>query len=106
MSSRPLAHNYATAAGQFGPQQLLDHEAVRAKAIHSIAADGINPEQAVDEAIARIKPSAGLDFDLDVGGMGTARSAMPLGRRPEGVLGVGRCRKRGMMAVSHREGPQ
>jgi hypothetical protein len=54
VSSQPLAHNYATAAGNW-PQQLLDHEAVRAKAIHRSVAANISPEQAVDEAIARIK---------------------------------------------------
>ena len=53
-SSRPLAHNYATAAGNW-PQQLLDHEAVWAKAVHRIVTGKISPEQAVDEAIARIK---------------------------------------------------
>jgi multiple sugar transport system substrate-binding protein len=33
----------------------VSRECVWAKAIHRVAADGISPEQAVDEAIARIK---------------------------------------------------
>jgi multiple sugar transport system substrate-binding protein len=35
--------------------QLVNRERVWAKAIHRIVAEGISPEQAVDEAIARIK---------------------------------------------------
>ncbi len=35
--------------------QLVNQEQVWAKAIHRVAAEGISPEQAVDEAIARIK---------------------------------------------------
>jgi multiple sugar transport system substrate-binding protein len=53
VSSRPLAHNYATAAGNWR-HALVDQEAW-AKAIHRIVTEGISPEQAVDEAIARIK---------------------------------------------------
>ena len=34
---------------------LVKREHVWAKAVHRVAADGISPEQAVDEAIARIK---------------------------------------------------
>ena len=34
---------------------LSSRRRVWAKAIHRVAADGISPEQAVDEAIARIK---------------------------------------------------
>jgi multiple sugar transport system substrate-binding protein len=50
VSSRPLARNHNDAAsgswrGEF----------VWGNAIHRVAADGISPEQAVDEAIARIK---------------------------------------------------
>jgi multiple sugar transport system substrate-binding protein len=44
--SRPFAHDYAA----YG-----DEWQIWAKAIHRVAADGISPEQAVDEAIARIK---------------------------------------------------
>jgi multiple sugar transport system substrate-binding protein len=35
--------------------RLVDQEAVWPKAVHRVAAEGISPEQAVDEAIARIK---------------------------------------------------
>jgi multiple sugar transport system substrate-binding protein len=34
---------------------IVSGERVWAKAIHRVVADGITPEQAVDEAIARIK---------------------------------------------------
>ena len=34
---------------------IMYREAVWAKAVHRVAAEGISPEQAVDEAIARIK---------------------------------------------------
>jgi multiple sugar transport system substrate-binding protein len=50
----PMAHSYAVAPGNWR-HQLVDQEAVWAKAIHRVVADGISPEQAVDEAIARIK---------------------------------------------------
>ena len=33
----------------------VDTEAVWAKAVRRIAAEGVSPEQAVDEAIARVK---------------------------------------------------
>ena len=54
VSSRPLAHNYAAASGNWR-HELVKQEYVWAKAIHRVAAEGISPEQAVDEAIARIK---------------------------------------------------
>jgi multiple sugar transport system substrate-binding protein len=54
VASRPLAHNYAAASGKWR-HELVEQEYVWAKAIHRVAADGITPEQAVDEAIARIK---------------------------------------------------
>jgi multiple sugar transport system substrate-binding protein len=53
-SSRPMGHNYAQASGNWR-HQVVSRERVWAKAIHRVAADGISPEQAVDEAIARIK---------------------------------------------------
>jgi multiple sugar transport system substrate-binding protein len=52
--SRPTAHNYAVASGDLRHDQIFN-EGVWAKAIHRVAAEGISPEQAVDEAIARIK---------------------------------------------------
>jgi len=53
-SSRPMGHNYAQASGNYR-HQVVSTERVWAKAVHHVAADGISPEQAVDEAIARIK---------------------------------------------------
>jgi multiple sugar transport system substrate-binding protein len=53
-SSRPMAHNYAQASGNWR-HQVVSMERVWAKAIHRAAAEGISPEQAVDEAIGRIK---------------------------------------------------
>jgi multiple sugar transport system substrate-binding protein len=54
ISSRPLLHNYAAASGNWR-HQLVDQEKVWPKAIHRIVAEGLTPEQAADEAIARIK---------------------------------------------------
>ena len=49
----PLAHNYAQAPGNWRHHLVLQ-ENVRGKAVHRVTVDGIGPEQAVDEAIARI----------------------------------------------------
>ena len=54
-ASRPLAHNYVVASGDWRHDQVLYRDWVWGKAIHRVAAEGISPEQAVDEAIARIK---------------------------------------------------
>jgi multiple sugar transport system substrate-binding protein len=54
LASRPLAHNYAAASGDWRHDR-VEQEYVWANAIHRVAAEGISPEQAVDEAIARIK---------------------------------------------------
>jgi multiple sugar transport system substrate-binding protein len=54
VASRPLGHDYAAASGDLGHDQIYN-EKVWAKAIHRIVTEGISPEQAVDEAIARIK---------------------------------------------------
>ena len=56
ISSRPLAHELRRVAGDWR-YQLVNEEYVWAKAVHRVAAEGISPEQAVDEAIARIKRS-------------------------------------------------
>ncbi len=50
----PLQHDYATASGDLRHDQVWQ-EQVWGKAIHRIVTEGISPEQAVDEAIARIK---------------------------------------------------
>jgi multiple sugar transport system substrate-binding protein len=54
VSSRPLLHNYGTATGNWR-HEIVEAEFVWEKAIHRIVAEGIRPEQAVDEAIVRIK---------------------------------------------------
>jgi multiple sugar transport system substrate-binding protein len=54
VASRPLAHNYASASGEWR-HDLVEQENVWGRAIHRIVTEGISPEQAVDEAIARIK---------------------------------------------------
>ena len=52
--ARPLAQNYAAASGNWR-HQLVNQEFIWATAIHRIVTEGISPEQAVEEAIARIK---------------------------------------------------
>lgn len=54
VAARPLAHDYAQSSGNWR-YNLIHQENVWGKAIHRVATDGISPEQAVDEAIARIK---------------------------------------------------
>jgi multiple sugar transport system substrate-binding protein len=54
VASRPLAHNYDGASGDWR-HGLVRQEHIWQKAINRVAAEGISPEQAVDEAIARIK---------------------------------------------------
>ena len=52
--TRPRSYTYSVASGD--PRHLIvSGERVWAKAIHRVAAEGISPEQAVDEAIARVK---------------------------------------------------
>ena len=52
--ARPLAHDYTAALGDLGHDE-IHNERVWGKAVHRVVADGISPEHAVDEAIARIK---------------------------------------------------
>jgi multiple sugar transport system substrate-binding protein len=54
VASRPLAHDYAQASGNWR-HNLVHQENVWGKAIHRVVTEGITPDQAVDEAIARIK---------------------------------------------------
>jgi ABC-type glycerol-3-phosphate transport system substrate-binding protein len=54
VNSRPLRHNYAAASGNWRHSQVFN-ERVWAKAIHRIVTEDAAPEQAIDEAIARIK---------------------------------------------------
>jgi multiple sugar transport system substrate-binding protein len=53
-SSRPMQHDYATASGNWRHDRVWQ-ERVWPKAIHRIVTRGITPEQAVDEAFARVK---------------------------------------------------
>jgi multiple sugar transport system substrate-binding protein len=55
LASRPMMHNYRVASGDWRHDQISYQEYVWGHAIHRVAAEGISPEQAVDEAIARIK---------------------------------------------------
>lgn len=50
VASRPLAHDYAAYAKEWP---------IWTKAVHRVAADGVTPEQAVDEAITRIEQILG-----------------------------------------------
>ena len=53
--TRPRAQNlFAVASGNWR-HQLVAKENVWGQAVHRVVAEGISPEQAVDEAIARIK---------------------------------------------------
>ena len=54
VASRPMHYDYTVATGDWRYDAVWQ-EYVWAKAIHRVAAEGISPEQAVDEAIARIK---------------------------------------------------
>jgi multiple sugar transport system substrate-binding protein len=54
IASRPMQYDYATVSGD-RRYRLVYQELVWAKAVHRVAAEGVSPEQAVDEAIARIK---------------------------------------------------
>jgi multiple sugar transport system substrate-binding protein len=54
VESRRMPYDYATVSGDWR-YDLVWQERIWPKAIHRVAAEGISPEQAVDEAIARIK---------------------------------------------------
>jgi multiple sugar transport system substrate-binding protein len=54
VASRPLQYDYTQASGNWRHDR-VSGEFVWAKAIHRVVTEGISPEQAVDEAIARIK---------------------------------------------------
>ena len=54
VSSRPL-HTITPRSRATGGTTWSEREDVWAKAVHRVVAEGISPEQAVDEAIARIK---------------------------------------------------
>src|SRR5262245_37326157 len=52
--TRPPTYQYGPASGDLRHDQVYN-ERVWAKATHRVVTEGISPEQAVDEAIARIK---------------------------------------------------
>jgi multiple sugar transport system substrate-binding protein len=56
--TQPLAPDYAAASGDLRHDEVFN-ERIWAKAIHRVVTEGISPEQAVDEAIARIKQILG-----------------------------------------------
>jgi multiple sugar transport system substrate-binding protein len=55
IASRPTQYEYVSVTGDWRYDLIWQHELTWAKAIHRIVTEGISPEQAVDEAIARIK---------------------------------------------------
>jgi multiple sugar transport system substrate-binding protein len=55
VASRPLATSYTAASGDWRHDQIIFVERVWTKAIARVVTDDLTPEQAVDEAIARIK---------------------------------------------------
>ena len=54
IAARPTQYEYIVVSGDWR-YDLVWQELVWAKAINRVAAEGISPEQAVDEAIARVK---------------------------------------------------
>jgi multiple sugar transport system substrate-binding protein len=54
IASRPTHYDYAAVTGDWRYDQ-VSKELTWAKAVNRVIAEGISPEQAVDEAIARIK---------------------------------------------------
>jgi multiple sugar transport system substrate-binding protein len=52
--SQPLAHDHAAASGDLR-HNLIYQERIWARAVHRVVTAGLSPEQAVDDAIARIK---------------------------------------------------
>jgi multiple sugar transport system substrate-binding protein len=54
VASRPMQHDYIVVTGDWRYGRVWE-ERVWPKAIHRVVTEGISPEQAVDEAVARIK---------------------------------------------------
>ncbi|HSA82523.1 MAG TPA: ABC transporter substrate-binding protein [Geminicoccaceae bacterium] len=54
IAARPMQYDYATVSGDWR-HRLVFRELVWNEAVHRVAAEGISPEQAVDEALVRIK---------------------------------------------------
>jgi hypothetical protein len=53
-AARPMPYDYIVVTGDWRYERVWG-ERVWGKAIHRVVTEGISPEQAVDEAIARIK---------------------------------------------------
>ena len=87
--SRPLAHDYTPASGDLGHDQIYN-ERVWGKAIHRIVTENISPEQAVDEAIARIKQILSEYAQAVAGRPGRATAR----RRARGRAGAAPCAAR------------
>ena len=101
--TQPRSYNYAAVSGDWRHDRA--DERVWAEAVHRVAAEGISPEQAVDEAIARIKqilsgvtehrwafPRRDIDVHEHSRPRRCARhgAARRRGRRPRGLVGEGR----------------
>jgi multiple sugar transport system substrate-binding protein len=54
VDSRPMQYNYARVTGNWRYDH-VSRKLIWPNAVHRVVAEGISPEQAVDEAIARIK---------------------------------------------------
>jgi multiple sugar transport system substrate-binding protein len=54
VSSRPMPYDYATVSGDWR-HDLVWQERIWERAVHRVVTENLSPEQAVDEAIARIK---------------------------------------------------
>jgi len=52
--TQPRSYNYAVVSGEWRHSRVTA-EGVWPTAVHRVAAEGVTPEQAVDEAIARVK---------------------------------------------------
>jgi multiple sugar transport system substrate-binding protein len=52
--TQPRGYNYAVVSGEWRHSRVTA-EGVWPKAVHRVVADGVMPERAVDEAIARVK---------------------------------------------------
>ena len=55
VASRPSMYSYVAVSGDRRHERIRYQEHVWGNAVHRVAVDGISPEQAVEEAIARIK---------------------------------------------------
>jgi hypothetical protein len=52
--TKPRMYDYLVVSGDLR-HQLIGQEAIWPRAVHRVVTEGISPEQAVDDALARIK---------------------------------------------------